>query len=59
MKKILVINGHPNSESFNFALFSAYKKGARSTGAEIDEIVIKGLEFNPNLKLGYQGWSGT
>ena len=28
MKKILIINGHPNKESFNFALAEAYKKGA-------------------------------
>jgi NAD(P)H dehydrogenase (quinone) len=27
MKKILIINGHPNSDSFNFGLFEAYKKG--------------------------------
>jgi putative NADPH-quinone reductase len=54
MKKILIINGHPNAESFNNGLFEAYKKGARTTGAEIREIVIKDLQFNPNLQFGYQ-----
>lgn len=54
MKKILIINGHPNTESFNNGLFEAYKKGARTTGAEIKEIVIKDLQFNPNLQFGYQ-----
>jgi putative NADPH-quinone reductase len=54
MKKILIINGHPNAESFNDGLFEAYKKGARTTGAEIREIVIKDLQFNPNLQFGYQ-----
>ncbi len=54
MKKILIINGHPNSDSFNFGLFDAYKKGASSHGAEIKEIVIKDLMFNPNLQFGYQ-----
>jgi putative NADPH-quinone reductase len=54
MKKILIINGHPNAESFNNGLFEAYKKGARITGAEIREIVIKDLQFNPNLQFGYQ-----
>lgn len=54
MKKILIINGHPNSDSFNFGLVDAYKKGANSANAEIKEIVIKDLVFNPNLQFGYQ-----
>lgn len=54
MKKILIINGHPNSDSFNFGLFEAYKKGALNTGAQVKEIVIKDLKFNPNLQFGYQ-----
>ena len=54
MKKILIISGHPNKDSFNFALAAAYKKGAASAGAEIKEIVISDLQFNPNLQHGYQ-----
>jgi NAD(P)H dehydrogenase (quinone) len=54
MKRILIINGHPNKESFNFALAAAYKKGAITTGAEVKEIVIAELKFNPNLQGGYQ-----
>lgn len=54
MKKILIINGHPNSDSFNYGLFAAYKKGALAAGADIKEIVINKLEFNPNLQFGYQ-----
>lgn len=54
MKKIIIINGHPNSDSFNFGLVDAYKKGANSANAEIKEIVIKDLVFNPNLQFGYQ-----
>jgi len=54
VKKILVINGHPNSDSFNFGLFDAYKMGAVQSGAEIKQIVIKDLTFNPNLQFGYQ-----
>ncbi len=54
MKKIVIINGHPNKESFNFALADAYKKGAESAGSEIKEIVIRDLNFNPNLNYGYQ-----
>lgn len=54
MKKILIINGHPNVDSFNNGIFEAYKKGAEKSGAEIREIVIKDLQFNPNLQFGYQ-----
>ena len=54
MKKILLINGHPNSDSFNFGLFESYKKGAVTAGADIKEIVIKDLVFNPKLHFGYQ-----
>ena len=54
MNNILIINGHPNKDSFNFALAAAYKKGAVSSGAEIKEIVIADLKFNPNLNHGYQ-----
>jgi NAD(P)H dehydrogenase (quinone) len=54
MPKILLINGHPDKESFNFAIAEAYKKGALSSGAEIQEIVIRDLQFNPNLPFGYR-----
>ncbi|WP_411810811.1 NAD(P)H-dependent oxidoreductase [Chryseobacterium scophthalmum] len=54
MKKIALINGHPNNESFNFALAEAYKNGAENSGAEIKEIIIRNLDFNPNLQFGYQ-----
>lgn len=54
MKKIALINGHPNHESFNFVLAEAYKKGAENSGAEIKEIIIRDLDFNPNLQFGYQ-----
>lgn len=53
-KKILLINGHPNKDSFNFGIAEAYKKGAAQSGAEIREIVIAELNFNPNLQFGYQ-----
>lgn len=53
-KKILLINGHPNHDSFNFGIAEAYRKGAANSGAEIREIVIADLQFNPNLQFGYQ-----
>nr|WP_315034224.1 NAD(P)H-dependent oxidoreductase [uncultured Chryseobacterium sp.] len=54
MKKIAIINGHPNKDSFNFGVVAAYKEGARESGAEVREIIIKDLNFNPNLQFGYQ-----
>lgn len=53
-KKILIVNGHPNKDSLNFALADAYKKGAIASNAEVQEIIIRDLQFNPNLEFGYQ-----
>lgn len=52
--QILIINGHPDKESYNFALADAYKKGALSSGAEVQEISIRDLQFDPNLQFGYR-----
>ena len=54
MKKVLLINGHPNPNSFNFALAAAYRKGAEQSGAQVQQLNIGELEFSPNLKFGYQ-----
>jgi NAD(P)H dehydrogenase (quinone) len=53
-KKILIIQGHPDSVSYNYALHAAYKKGALSSGAEIKEIFIGELQFDLNLRYGYR-----
>jgi len=54
MKKILIINGHPDKESFNFAIADSYIMGATFSGAEVREINIRDLKFNPNLEFGYR-----
>lgn len=54
MQRILIINGHPDSESYCSALANAYKKGVLDNGAELKEIRIADLQFNPNLKSGYR-----
>ena len=54
MNKILIINGHPNKNSFCFGIVDAYKKGAKIAGAEVQEIIISELHFNVNLQFGYQ-----
>jgi NAD(P)H dehydrogenase (quinone) len=53
-KKILIINGHPDKDSYIFALAEAYKKGANLSGALVKEIIIRDLCFNPNLQYGYR-----
>jgi len=52
--RIVLVVGHPDEESFNFALAKAYKKGAETSGAEVREIIIRDLKFNPNLQFGYR-----
>ena len=54
MKKVLIINGHPNPTSYNHALAQAYATGAREAGAEVQELVISDLDFQPSLTYGYQ-----
>jgi len=54
MKQILIINGHPDKQSYNYALSEAYKEGASKTNAVITQIDISELEFNPNLEFGYR-----
>ena len=54
MKKILIINGHPDAKSFNYGLSDAYIKGAKRSKAEIKEIKIRELTFDLNLKYGYR-----
>ncbi len=54
MPKILIIDGHPNKNSFNCGLAQSYLKGAKESGAEVKEITIRDLQFSPNLQFGYQ-----
>ncbi|NCU04334.1 MAG: NAD(P)H-dependent oxidoreductase [Chitinophagaceae bacterium] len=54
MKKILLINGHPDEKSFNHALADAYAEGLTKTNATFTQINIGDLQFNPNLQYGYR-----
>ncbi len=54
MKKILIINGHPDKESYSFALAEAYKNGAERSNSKLRQINIRELDFNPNLQFGYR-----
>ena len=54
MKKILLIDGHPDETRLTSALMSAYSRGAEEAGYQVSQIVIRELAFEPNLKFGYQ-----
>ncbi|PIF45525.1 putative NADPH-quinone reductase [Chryseobacterium sp. 52] len=54
MKKIVIVNGHPDKESFNTGIAHSYIESARDAGAEVRYIAIGELDFNPNLKFGYR-----
>jgi NAD(P)H dehydrogenase (quinone) len=54
MKKILIINGHPDKESLCFALAESYKKGADTNGDQCQLVHLIDLKFNPILTHGYR-----
>lgn len=51
---ILVINGHPDKESFNERIAQQYIKTALATGASVRYMPLRDLDFNPNLQFGYR-----
>ena len=53
-KKTLIINGHPDGESYCAALSEAYRTGAEAAGVPIEVINIRDLYFDPNLRYGYR-----
>ncbi len=54
MKKILVIQAHPDPESYCAALAEAYMKGAQKAGAQVNSLILQNLDFDPNLRYGYR-----
>jgi len=53
-KKILVILGHPNAQSFCGGLFDSYISGATQAGHEVRSIRLGDLMFDPILHKGYR-----
>ena len=46
MKKILIINGHPRKDSFNDLLSETYGKFAEKSGAEVNVLYVRDLQFD-------------
>jgi 1,4-dihydroxy-2-naphthoate polyprenyltransferase len=49
-RKVLIIVGHPRRQSLCQALASAYGSGARRAGAEVRELRLAELRFDPNVR---------
>ncbi len=53
MKRILIINGHPNGKSYCQALAETYKNAASSKGNHVVLLNLSELTFDLNLSFGY------
>jgi NAD(P)H dehydrogenase (quinone) len=53
MQNVLIINGHPNADSFCHALAEAYQKGSASKGNHAALLHLGDLNFSLNLSHGY------
>lgn len=53
-KRILVIQGHPNKESYIAALANRYFESAKENNFEIELIHLIDLEFDLVLRMGYR-----
>ena len=54
MKKILLVDAHTDGERLTCSLVDAYQRGAIENGHSVSIIRIRDLEFEPNLKFGYE-----
>ena len=54
-RKILVILGHPRSESLCGALSRAYVEGAAAAGHEVRQLELGALSFDPILRESVRG----
>jgi NAD(P)H dehydrogenase (quinone) len=52
-KKILLLLGHPNPDSYCAALLDAYATEARKAGAEVRIRKVSDMQFDPSLHMGF------
>ncbi len=53
-RKIFILLGHPDTDSFNGTLASEYERGALEAGHEVRRMNIGDMRFDPILHKGYR-----
>ena len=53
-KKIFILNGNPDNESFSTALVKSYAEAAQTAGHEVRTTHIYDMKFDPILHKGYK-----
>lgn len=53
-KKIFILLGHPDEDSFNCTLVDSYQKGAEESGHEVRRMHVGDMQFDPILHHGYR-----
>ncbi len=53
-KKIFILLGHPDTDSFNCSLADEYERGAEEAGHEVRRMNICDMKFDPVLHHGYR-----
>lgn len=54
MKKVFILLGHPDTDSFNNELANEYGAGAKEAGHEVRRMNIGEMDFDPILWKGYK-----
>jgi len=54
MKRIFILMGHPDNDSFNCTLADEYQRGAEGAGHIVRRVNISDLKFDPILHHGYR-----
>lgn len=53
-KKVFILLGHPDDDSFNYTLASEYEKSALDAGHEVRRMNLGDMRFDPVLHHGYR-----
>ncbi|CAN5176144.1 hypothetical protein BH23BAC3_BH23BAC3_00610 [soil metagenome] len=47
--KVLLVTGHPRTNSLSYALANAYEEGARESGAAVERLDLATMQFDPHV----------
>lgn len=53
-KKVFILLGHPDDDSFNYTLAAEYARGAEAAGHDVRRMNIGDMKFDPLLRHGYR-----